>query len=364
MNRTFWHLSALLLLTALVGPSASVATAADGCYRTEITADLRWISSAEWIAERGELAVVDPLQNSIFLISPKGKVERFDSSPIVDDPKRFVPATLARVQDGYLLKMVDARTFLLGPDLGRRSEVDIVHASSSTKGSVGSFYDSVSLESSLLVYGTVLEPKPGQRRTGFFQVPVKSARDFEFLLAHSAADYYLIGHHYITGLGRTGYFLTMGGEAELYEVPAAGRQLRKLKALPADYRHVPPFPAPSNGAASDEILFKQLEGFKVLVGVYGQGSFVFLLTREPGSSGGTVWKLHKIDPKRDVLVGSVTLPTSTNHLTLVPTKDWWFVFEKKAVHAGGQQDIPTLLALPTSSVQSLSLPASCPSPAK
>lgn len=369
MKRNPWSSSALLLSVVLAWPVASGAAPAlssGSCYRSDITAaDLRWISSAEWIAERNELAVVDPLQNSIFMISPKGQAKRLDSSGIVADPKRFVPATIARVQNGYLLKMVDARIFLLSPELGRKNQFDIVQASSGVRGSVGSFYDSVSLGSSLLVYGTVTQPQEaGNRRSGFFRVPINRARDFEWLLGHPNPDYYLIGHHYLTSIGGTGYFLAMNGEAELYEVPAEGRQLRKLTALPTGYRQVPPFPTPSDGSASDEFLFKQVERSKVLVGVYGQGSFLFVLTREPGSNGGTVWKLHKIDPKRDALLGSVTLPTSANHLTLVPTQSWWFAFEKTAVRAGGQQDIPTLLALPTSSVQALSSLDSCPSSAR
>src|SRR5437764_15418965 len=73
---------------------------------------------------------------------------------------------------------------------------------------------------------------------------------------------------------------------------------------------------------------------------------LYLLALSPSETQ-TIWWLYQIDPLRDKIIGRVLLPTAAQHITLVPTSAYWFIFEKGSVQDPGRQKIGSLLAIPT-----------------
>ncbi len=94
------------------------------------------------------------------------------------------------------------------------------------------------------------------------------------------------------------------------------------------------------------ILYKALEHSTSAVALYGRGAYLYLLTRK-ASGQGPLWQLWQIDPQRDTIVRSMTLPTRANHLLLAPGPISWAVIEKGPVIQPGSQAIKSMLLLPS-----------------
>lgn len=60
-----------------------------------------------------------------------------------------------------------------------------------------------------------------------------------------------------------------------------------------------------------------VEWSKIPVGLYEWQGYLYMLTREPQGQG-TSWRIFKIDPRREEIIGSTLLQTQANHLTVIP----------------------------------------------
>ena len=92
---------------------------------------------------------------------------------------------------------------------------------------------------------------------------------------------------------------------------------------------------------------------------------LYLLVRKPERKGGVAeaaWYLYKIDPTgQGKVLGSMKLPTSSEHLTIATSADKWFLIERGPVRERQQQDIANLVVIDSSVISRLSpLPDSCP----
>ena len=121
---------------------------------------------------------------------------------------------------------------------------------------------------------------------------------------------------------------------------------KTLTAFPEGFGALPHLPE-SQGFASIPVRSKALERATVPVALYGRSSALYLLTRRPRTEGGTLWQLHRIDPERDVLRYSVELPTTAAEVVLAPGPEWWAVLEKESVVRPGEQEIPSMLLIPS-----------------
>jgi len=125
---------------------------------------------------------------------------------------------------------------------------------------------------------------------------------------------------------------------------------RHLRAFPEGFERLPTLPN-ERGRAAAAIQFKALERATAPMGLYGRGSYLYLLTRQPGSEGKTRWRVSQIDPRRDTLVRTLDLPTSANHLYLAPGAQYWAVVEKGPVVVAGQQEITSILLIPSTWIE-------------
>ncbi|HSS79024.1 MAG TPA: hypothetical protein VLV54_20050 [Thermoanaerobaculia bacterium] len=124
---------------------------------------------------------------------------------------------------------------------------------------------------------------------------------------------------------------------------------RRLKCFPQEFERLPRLPD-LGGFAAAAALYKALENSTAATGLYGRGDLLYLLTRKP-SPKGTIWQIWQIDPQRDVVVRSLTLPTTANHVFLAPGSRDWAVIEKGAVKEGGKQAIRSMLLIPSSWIE-------------
>jgi len=123
----------------------------------------------------------------------------------------------------------------------------------------------------------------------------------------------------------------------------------RLKAFPQGFDRLAALPE-SRGPQSTAARQQALQKATLPVSLYGAGSLLYLLTRRPGDHG-TVWQLHQIDPQRDRLIRSLTLPSSASDLVLAPGSSNWAILEKGPVQPNGDQPAANLLFVPAAWIE-------------
>lgn len=141
----------------------------------------------------------------------------------------------------------------------------------------------------------------------------------------------------VAAAGSSAYALRLANPPFIERVAPRAR----LKAFPGGFSQLPTLP-PLYGPSDAMAVEKVMSQASIPTALYGSGRFLFLLTRQPADKG-TAWKLHKIDPEKDRLVGSVTLPTTAFELVLAPGPEKWAILEKGPSDGAGHQKVTNLL---------------------
>ena len=150
------------------------------------------------------------------------------------------------------------------------------------------------------------------------------------------------------------YVLRFGEPSAIVNV----RTRQRLKSFPPGFERLPTLPQ-ATGPDSEAPRAQVLEKSTMPVALYGYGAYLYVLTRRPDGDGKTVWQLHRIDPARDALTGSVTLPTSAAQVVLAPGKDFWALLEKGGL-ASAQQEGRSLRLIPAAAVEKGNGQIPCP----
>lgn len=360
-RRTGWSLARGLAFSLLFAPAQNAAAAS--CVRLAI-ANPRplWISSAAFVASLDRVGVVDPLRNSLLLINPRsGESEVFRAKALVSLEKEMVPATLNQTREGFVLAMVDQRLYWLDRELRLTGVAQRPKATAGAPRTIISAYDTVVTGTYFFSIG-VTKTKDGRFRSGVFRAPLPAPGNSQILRGVPDSDYYLVGHKYLAGTeAGLGYAVLMGGKAPVIaEFSQNGRE-RLLDLIPAAYKRVPKLKSGSASPNTDQAVFREIESLSIPVGLYSQDNLLYLLTREPkrGVSGRTQWHLTQVDPETARVLGSMELPTSAHHLTVVNTPENWYFFEKGEVQPNGAQAIPSILVIPSLQIKARSIPSEC-----
>lgn len=164
-----------------------------------------------------------------------------------------------------------------------------------------------------------------------------------------------LGNPIIAAVGGTAYIL-LAEEKEgkpavpgIYEVRS---QVRRMPVFPEGYTEVPIVNYDQSKPESVALFYRQLESKQVAVGLYGQGNFLYLLTRQPDvSRDGTTWILHRINPRNEQVLGSVVLETKAPHISLIPGEEEWAIVEKGRVEKVFEQQIEAILRVNASWIE-------------
>ncbi len=156
-----------------------------------------------------------------------------------------------------------------------------------------------------------------------------------------AGDLYAIMIPLVAKVGVSVYALRFEDEPHVQRLlPSPGR----LAAFPPSYDAAIVLP-PNLGPSADEGRYRAIENATMPTTLFGRGQFLYLLTRKPRVEGGTTWKLHQIDPEKDKLLRSMTLPTHASHLVAVPGPVDWAFIEKGPVGPGAEQHIGSMVLI-------------------
>jgi hypothetical protein len=346
-----WNFSKIVSLVA-----ADNGPAKTSCSQYQIAASPKWISSAVWVDKKSEIMVIDPKQNEIFLYAVGSKAPEV---LLPDRPKEQKVNGAAKSRVRYIIK-AGTNALILNADLRVNQELDIRRDHLGHFNGLGSFYDWDTTPDQIFAIGMFNDspmPDPRNFHLGFLKADLgkdaASVNNAKLLMPLEDSPYYVLGHNYVATNDFAAFVLKMkdDSDAELWEFDRNGGRKRRLleKTFPAEFRHIPRIVSGTDGPGDSASLFKEIEGYHIPVGVYGFERMLYLLARSPSESGATTWWLYKIDPQKDKIVGKrLRLPTTSNHISIVPTSTSWFIFEKGPVQSKGSQKIETLITIPTS----------------
>ena len=126
---------------------------------------------------------------------------------------------------------------------------------------------------------------------------------------------------------------------------------RTLVSFPPGFGMLPPFPVDLVAEAAALRWAANVQATPIPVGLYAQGGFLYLATREPANQGATTWRLHRIDPVSDRLLGSLVLPTAAADLLILPGEQQWALIEKGPYKAGFVHDTLGMVLIPAATIQ-------------
>jgi hypothetical protein len=274
-----------------------------------------------------------------------------------------VPLFVGRLGGQFLLFYSDATAALFDP----RNNMEASTASLETSGSgadtlLSSLTDWVLSGDEIIGYGAGVEKVAGQSDPASPVLGFVGARILhdplrvdnpKLIRKFPAQRYYLLGHHYLAANNLGAFFVTMDDSVGLYwYMPENGRVTDLSALIPEEYRKAAQLKATARNSRETGKLFAEVESGSIVVGLYGKGNFLYLLTRKPdtNSKNGTLWHLYKLDPVGRKTIDNVLLPTRAHHLTIVPAEEDWYIFEKGPVEMGSQR-IDSLIDIPASWIE-------------
>ena len=366
-----------LPLILLAGLGTSPSQAADECLRHEFQHSPAWISTIALSNDGQRLLIADPKSKALWALDTGSKV-RSPSIAAVEAPagagEHFSPLTVTASDVGFLVETSEGQTFALNQTASGSRPFHLTESSTGVPSGLGSFHSGwISHGEYVLGYGAVL----GKGQDLASSSPLSVRRNYEVgfvlgkldpagwvkqvrLLRPFEGDlnvFYRLGLSYFAGNDAGLFFVQIAArETSLWEVVLRAGEAPALKPIdavpdgygaPGEFR---PLPEGDAEAQLDSVarIYGQLESKKMVAGLFGQGQMLYLLTREPAGAEGTRWSLFEIDPRNP---GSpqrhLILPTTANHLNLVPGSTSWYVVEKGPVRAWGDQGIGSYLEIPT-----------------
>ena len=341
----------LLLGGGLAAPDVLRGQASElqGADRLDLNPPPKWSVSGAWSQDGRHLLLVDAFRSQILEYRGDGSLVQGHEVPLGGTTVFSRPSTLKPRSGGFLVEQEDAAFVFLDPDLTSQRETDLLAETLQSPLRIASVFSWTLMggeEDQLLLLGDV-QLENAETRTGFLRVPLDDPGEAELLFEledDEAVDYYLLGHQYMTSLGGKAYLVEMTRSPSLVEVTPEGG-VRRLEVFPEGFELRPYLP---NQGGLDQIpaMFAAVERSRMVAGLYAWEGHLYLLTREPVADG-CRWTLLEIDPARETIVQSFTLPTSAPHLTVVPGPESWAFLERGRVTGFGQQEVHGVVLMPS-----------------
>jgi hypothetical protein len=342
---------------AMVLSSARSMPPQGNCSIGKLAIPPQWISTVELNTQTKELLIVDPKGHELLTFDVQdGKMAKV--------PLSNPPESVNKIQGGFLIRSGDdatvfgaAKRLANNKGLGARvikgdgsSHLATLYANWVTKDSTFIGFGALDQANLAASY----DPSRGFE-LGFLRGKINAASgqfsDIELLDPTEDNDWYLIGFPYFAATSDGLFYIRMTGHAaSLVRVKTAGHGKDALQLLslpiPGRFLEVPHLKTRNTGPSSTEARFKEIEQSRMISGLFGQGNMLYVLAREPNSTGGTQWLLFQVDPDKGKLLGEVRLPTTSPHLVVVPGLDYWYLIERGTVRGWGLQVNDTVVRVP------------------
>ena len=326
-----------------------VTTQQGSCTTVDLKGELSSINSMAWHPDGKNVIITDPIRGKVHVISPRDGSFR---------PSGFTKATEVlrkpylgfRSGDKYVqlgiqqllwfdrnMRQMSRPMSKITADVGAASSYDIFHLSF--------MYDVAAQGGRALVYAAGERPDaPGDYMLGFYEYELRpggATPQARLIQWHEPDDFHALGHPYITATGDGFfYFLTMGETPQLWKYSWGNRvaEAVHVEGLAKIFDKRLPWNFNVRSQMRPET-YAKVEGFEIPVGLFSQGPFLYLLYREPTTTGkGTVWTMFRLQVEAGVaeVLGEMELPvTQSAHISVLPGAVDWVVALKSSVHPDG-----------------------------
>lgn len=215
--------------------------------------------------------------------------------------------------------------------------------------------DSVYLRGSFGPEGVVVEMAK-DRTTGSSPPHVVLREEWPLSLEEAVLHQVPIRKLAVTG-GPTAaaFMLRYGDDGGFIQRLGPGPTTRRLSAF-AGTKTLPALPA-NHGRGSHEAYYALVEASSYFAGLYAEADSLYILAKTV-TDDGLLWNLHQIDPDRDSVVGSVRLPTTAVHVSLLPGPVHWVLEESSSISVDSLRKPTRLLLLDSEAIRS-SQPITC-----
>jgi hypothetical protein len=335
------------IVLAMSAPGHLMADQRAECRRVALDPAPSWSFSAAWSSDGRELTLVDVLGGDLLRYTEE-KFHGIIARPGMGALEFDHPAQLTSISGGYLVTNPPGKVIWLDQGFRPIKSVDLLKAKKSKQleGEITNFdfSDAIPAGPDLLSFAVV--HRNGKPWQGYVRVSIKPFELTDFIeeidsKAPEDKVFRLQGEAIAPAAG--GYYVLRYSQPTF--ILELAPEKRRLKAFPPGFEALPKLPE-LGGFAAASALYKALEHSTAATGLYGRGGLLYLLTRRPAAQG-TLWQLWQIDPRRDAVLRSLTLPTTANHVFLAPGPKDWAVIEKGPVVEAGQQAIRSMLLIPT-----------------
>jgi hypothetical protein len=331
MKRFAWALLGLTLLAAPAAPAAPPV-----CRRVALNPRPGQVSGMVWSLDGRELAMTDVATHQLLRYRPEGSLlSAVAKPPFVQG--EFKPTQVHALPDGFLV---------------RNSAYDWIWFDrafkplrSATQGLPPRFAlinEAVAGNDRLAGFGTVRK-EDGSWTLGVLEVGL--APTPKVLRIVREIPYSSKGGDLASLLTTVTAIATGDPFALQFDEPSFLLNLRsgqRLKAFPPGFERLPALPK-NAGEDSTAGRAQVVDASTLPIALYGRGDFLYLLTKEQKPGGRPLWRLHRIDPKKDAVTGSVILPSSATYLELAPGPSVWAILEESRRATGMPQGDGLLL---------------------
>lgn len=337
--------------------------AADVCRSEPLQIQPKWISTLEFDSAANRILMADPKERELlaFRVGTRDMVK-------VPVPEEVAPGLISKIQGGFWVQSDTSAAILgAGPNASKPKIVSLQEAKKGSRITLDSLYSNwVTRGPAFIGFGSVSgassdisrSPFPVSRRfqLGFVTGKVRSTKGrFENVGLLEATErnlFYLAGLQYFAANDIGLFYVRMvENRASIMRVRNSGRP-QEVAAFPSDYRAVPRLNMTGSESDTAKAIYGSIEASTMAYGLFGQGKFLYLLTRQPNLYGlGTQWLLHKIDPIESRLLGAVRVPTTVNHLSVAVGPHEWYFIERGEVRDWADQDIKAVIRVPRSWIE-------------
>lgn len=336
MRQPRYLIGALILVAAL--PAGSFGqTQAKTCSRMEFLRPPRWITAGAWTPDDRSLLLVD----SQYYGTSASSISRYAAT--AGDSKYLLARSFGKSSlraydirpygDSLVVQSKDETLVTLNDQLNRSAVRNSNFKAENLGSDVLGMFQWEIVGNDVVSFSQV---RVSSRRSevAFVRFPLKGGNTAKVLhsiglLGTDAQTFYQLNFPYIAGINDTAYFVrfdTISPEIAAYGKQSDGPVTLKPKiSAPV---HLARYYYPTDF----EAVMKSVEDSAMPAGLYAWDNWLYLLSRRPGRDGETtVWTLRKINPRNGQDRFSWTLPTTANHLVVVPGKRQWAFVEKGPV---------------------------------
>lgn len=261
--------------------------------------------------------------------------------------KSFRPSSLQSTSDGFAVLENNGRISWLGSSFTTTKQIELTEFNNSAGQRIGSVFSWALARNTILTFSD-LENKDRSWTSAFLRIPISSPGAFSTLnlppLDDDGRDLYLYGHPYITASSTHGYVLLMQKDPAIFEFNLNGTQKVRKLSVGSILGPRPSLPK-KQGVSTVRALYAAVEKSSMPVGLFFENDRLFMLARRP-TQNGTSWLLYRIDVTSGQTEATLEIPSSANHLTVIPGPTSWLFLEKGPVLGLGEQSVLGALSVP------------------